>query len=64
MTKGQKIEALEVLKEMIDVDIRFGRASWLLSRHGVTGAVEQKDMEDWLTWKVQDLIEQEMTSDD
>jgi hypothetical protein len=64
MTKGQKIEALEVLKEMIDEDIRLGRASWLFLQRGVTSWIEEKDMEDWLTWRIQDLIEQEMTSGD
>lgn len=63
MTKGQKIEALEVLKEMLNEDIILGRVSWLFLQRGVTDCTEQKDMEDWLTWKVQDLIEQEMTSD-
>lgn len=64
MTKGQKIEALEVLKEVIDEDIRFGRASDFLRQKGIISWVEQKEMEDWLAQKIQDLIEQEMTSGD
>jgi hypothetical protein len=64
MTKGQKIEALEVLEEMLNEDIILGRVSWLFIQRGVTSCTEQKDMEDWLTQKVQGLIEQEMSNDD
>lgn len=56
MTKGQKLEALEVLRQLLEEDIKTGRASETLRNQHVTDAVEQQNMEAWLLWTVQDLI--------
>jgi hypothetical protein len=63
MTKGQKIEALKALQDVLADSITLGMLDEALEQNGVTHEEECRNMEDWLTQKVQELIEQEMSSD-